>query len=252
MSSLSTSLKNSYQRWLHPYEEYLRTAKPGVQQQLELENGGPYEASPVYSPTKASASQQNTSAAVQTASPAAQASIVLNASLGPKEAITQPSPLPSVEASRNLPPAPIPGSGFTAVNAGGFSAVNAPSGFVAVNNAPQPVVKREEDNNSMAPTTNGQHQTTYNILPPNYTHIPPSAPPLSTGAGASSNPLKRTMSHDSLNADSGSEGGDGESGNGRRSKRIKRGMCPNSYARVYGSHFHPVVLFFLLDHNLGC
>ncbi len=36
MSSLSTSLKNSYQRWLCPYEEYLRLAKPGVQQQIEL------------------------------------------------------------------------------------------------------------------------------------------------------------------------------------------------------------------------
>jgi [histone H3]-trimethyl-L-lysine4 demethylase len=34
MSSLSTSLKNSYQRWLYPYEEYVRIAKPGVQQQL--------------------------------------------------------------------------------------------------------------------------------------------------------------------------------------------------------------------------
>jgi [histone H3]-trimethyl-L-lysine4 demethylase len=33
MSSLSTSLKNSYQRWLQPYEEYVRIAKPGVQQQ---------------------------------------------------------------------------------------------------------------------------------------------------------------------------------------------------------------------------
>ena len=42
MSSLSTSLKNSYQRWLFPYEEYLRLAKPGVQQQLEFENGGPF------------------------------------------------------------------------------------------------------------------------------------------------------------------------------------------------------------------
>jgi hypothetical protein len=34
MSSLATSLKNSYRRWLHPYEEHLRTAKPGVQRSL--------------------------------------------------------------------------------------------------------------------------------------------------------------------------------------------------------------------------
>lgn len=50
MSSLSTSLKNSYQRWLQPYEEYLRVVKPGVQQQLELEHGGPYTPSPNQSP----------------------------------------------------------------------------------------------------------------------------------------------------------------------------------------------------------
>ena len=52
MSSLSTSLKNSYQRWLQPYEDYLRIAKPGVQQLLEMENGGPYTPSPSASPSK--------------------------------------------------------------------------------------------------------------------------------------------------------------------------------------------------------
>ena len=52
MSSLSTSLKNSYQRWLQPYEDYLRIAKPGVQHLLELENGGPFTPSPNTSPTK--------------------------------------------------------------------------------------------------------------------------------------------------------------------------------------------------------
>src|ERR1700760_4426539 len=58
MSSLSTSLKNSYQKWLLPYEEYLRLAKPGVQQQLEMLNGGPYTPSPGPSPAKKS--QTNT------------------------------------------------------------------------------------------------------------------------------------------------------------------------------------------------
>lgn len=223
MSSLSTSLKNSYQRWLHPYEEYLRTAKPGVQQQLELENGGPYEPSQAYSPAKASVSQQNTPAAVQPESPAVQTSVALNASIGPKELVPQPSAIPPVEAPRNVPPAPIPGSGFTAVNAGGFSAVNAPSGFVAVNNTPQPIVKREEENTGMGQTTNGQHQTTYNLFPPNHPHILPSGPPIANGTSSASNPLKRMMSHDSLNAESGSDGGDGDNGNGRRSKRIKKG-----------------------------
>ncbi|KAF2858581.1 PLU-1-domain-containing protein [Piedraia hortae CBS 480.64] len=41
MSSLSTSLKNSYQKWLLPFEEWLRLAKPGVHQQWESANGGP-------------------------------------------------------------------------------------------------------------------------------------------------------------------------------------------------------------------
>jgi histone demethylase JARID1 len=50
MSSLSTSLKNSYQKWLHPYEEYLRVVKPGVQQMLEFEHGGPFTPSPAHSP----------------------------------------------------------------------------------------------------------------------------------------------------------------------------------------------------------
>ena len=50
MSSLSSSLKNIYRRWLLPFEEYLRLAKPGVQQQLEEEHGGPFTPSPHQSP----------------------------------------------------------------------------------------------------------------------------------------------------------------------------------------------------------
>ena len=46
MSSLSTNLKNTYQRWLQPYENYLQLAKPGVQQQLEMEYGGPFIPTP--------------------------------------------------------------------------------------------------------------------------------------------------------------------------------------------------------------
>jgi [histone H3]-trimethyl-L-lysine4 demethylase len=33
MSSLSTSLRNSYLKWISPYEEYLSKAKPGVRHQ---------------------------------------------------------------------------------------------------------------------------------------------------------------------------------------------------------------------------
>jgi len=62
MSSLSTSLKNSYQKWLCPYEEYLRMAKPGVHQQLELEYGGPLTPSPVPTPIKRASAQSSSSA----------------------------------------------------------------------------------------------------------------------------------------------------------------------------------------------
>ncbi|KAK9460823.1 PLU-1-like protein-domain-containing protein [Lipomyces oligophaga] len=41
MTSLSTSLKAAYQRYVYPYEVYLQSAKPVVQKQLEEENGGP-------------------------------------------------------------------------------------------------------------------------------------------------------------------------------------------------------------------
>ena len=42
VSSLRTSLKNSYLKWLLPYEEFLRVAKPGVQHQIDYENGAGY------------------------------------------------------------------------------------------------------------------------------------------------------------------------------------------------------------------
>jgi hypothetical protein len=49
MSSLSTSLKNWYQRWLFPYEEYLLSARSGVHQQPDHESGGPPTPSPATS-----------------------------------------------------------------------------------------------------------------------------------------------------------------------------------------------------------
>ncbi|KAK9446984.1 PLU-1-like protein-domain-containing protein [Limtongia smithiae] len=42
MTSLSTSLKAAYQKYVMPYELYLRSAKPIVQQQLQDEQGGPF------------------------------------------------------------------------------------------------------------------------------------------------------------------------------------------------------------------
>ena len=59
MSSLSTSLKNSYSRYLQPYEEWVKSAKPGVQQQIEAEFGGPITPSPVSTPMKNTPMQKN-------------------------------------------------------------------------------------------------------------------------------------------------------------------------------------------------
>src|ERR1700753_3043966 len=77
MSSLSTSLKNSYQKWLQPYEDWLLENKPGVLQKQESENGGPYTPSSEPTPIK---SQQDTPTA-GSASPAIRASAALIATL---------------------------------------------------------------------------------------------------------------------------------------------------------------------------
>ncbi|CRK28746.1 hypothetical protein BN1708_004729 [Verticillium longisporum] len=113
MSSLSTSLKNSYQKWLCPYEDYLRVAKPGVHQQLELENGGPYTPSPSGTPLKPS--NVNTPFSARAESPARQASDALQATLNTKK-----------EADR----------GFTAVNSG-FTSVNRQSNADATSTPPR-------------------------------------------------------------------------------------------------------------------
>lgn len=233
MSSLSTSLKNSYQRWLHPYEEYLRVAKPGVQQQLEFEYGGPYTPSPGHSPMKRSHSQQATPSNIPSESPAMRATAALNISMGQPQTEMmaeqpRPMPMPVLEAPR-----PISSSGFTAVN-NGFAAVNAPSsGFVAVNNGPPAFVKREPEAGTSTPklATGTPFESTKNT--PEYSSSGPGQAHLTNGHA--SNPMKRTISHESLNGDSQTDGANGNSeedgSNGRRSKRLKRGMS-------CGTHLH--------------
>lgn len=226
MSSLSTSLKNSYQRWLHPYEEYLRTVKPGVQQQLDFEYGGQISPPPGMSPMKRIYSQTQ-SDMLASDSPAMQASAVLTASIIQEEPAMQPAPPP--------PPPPLPvtkidtprpvSSGFMAVNSGGFSAVNAPpAGFVAVNHVQPMLSKRESELCAGTPTSNGH--TTTSAMGSAASAIPSlEAPATTSNNGFGSTSLKRTMSHESINGDSGSDGvnGDGDGANGRRSKRLKKG-----------------------------
>ena len=227
MSSLSTSLKNSYQKWLHPYEEYLRVAKPGVQQQLEFEYGGPLTPSPAHSPLKRS--HQHTPSSLRGDSPAVRASATLNATLKEPEEPDKNIPMPE-------PPRTVTSSGFTAVNTGGFTPVNlTPASFQAVNSS-NGNLKWETENGTSTPRHLGES-------PMNATKNTPElqSTSLSTGTltnGHVLNPLKRTISHDSINGvgsgtDSGLTGeNDGQ--NGRRSKRQKKGRL--LLVNIYGTN----------------
>lgn len=202
MSSLSTSLKNSYQRWLHPYEQYLRVAKPGVQHQLELENGGPFTPSPGSSPLKRS--QQNTPNGPET--PAMRASAALNASIGSLGG----SPSANQTSVQATQPEIPRSSGFTSVNSGGFTAVNSQpqqtSGFTSVN-GPNGYHLTAESQATPKPHLDSPHLSSHNtsaFLPVN-----------------NDNQLKRPLSEGvetSVNGDLDASG--------RRSKRQKRNNAP--------------------------
>ncbi|KAK3112240.1 hypothetical protein LTR53_011696 [Teratosphaeriaceae sp. CCFEE 6253] len=212
MSSLSTSLKNSYQKWLLPYEEYLRVAKPGVQQQLEAMNGGPYTPSPGPSPLK-KMMPTSTPSGMYEGTPTMQAHSALHASMN-GDGTPQP---PRPDESVHVPPPPMPlpvqpsTGGFTPVNAGGFTAVNAISpgtSFPSVNG------------------TNG-HSQSNSATPQRYTDTPPGnghppVAPYPNGVSA----LKRQHSDSILTPD------EIEAMN-RRSKRLRRDV-----PTVAGSNMH--------------
>ncbi|KAI7560203.1 PLU-1-domain-containing protein, partial [Hortaea werneckii] len=167
MSSLSTSLKNSYQKWLLPYEEYLRVAKPGVHHQLEMMNGGPtqpYTPSPGPSPAKKAQGQTPTS---MNGTPTMQASAALNATINGQGS----PPSLSREVSTQSHPGTSNTGGFTPVNAGGgftavnaptpaasFTSVNGPNGFHSNGATPQRTLDTPPSNNgqqAIAPHPNG-------------------------------------------------------------------------------------------------
>lgn len=216
MSSLSTSLKNSYQKWLHPYEEFLKIAKPGVQQQLEFENGGPF--TPNSGSHSIKGSFQDTPTSMRDSSPAVRASAALNASIN-----DIPDPLDKVTSSTETP-RPTVSSGFTPVNSGGFTAVNALPPATVTYPAPLPHPPKNEHEPS---TTASLNQMALNgrlgtppSEAPDYLHPPP------IPNGHSSNPLKRSLSHESMNGRSTPDlvvCGEGDDGNERRSKRAKKG-----------------------------
>lgn len=207
MSSLSTSLKNSYQRWLQPYEEYLLVAKPGVQHQLEIEHGGPLEPSLKLSPaSKKTDENEKQSPEVNGDTPAENASAALNASISA-----------SVEPDRKeLDPADIPAPGPATTS--GFTAVNAqPNAFQTPG-----AVKQEADNDvgSSNRTLGGKTLSPAANLTPDRNSEGGSSV-LENGHGSHS--LKRTQSHDSRAESPFAANGDMDASNGRRSKRLKKG-----------------------------
>jgi histone demethylase JARID1 len=216
MSSLSTSLKNSYQKWLEPYEEYLKLAKPGVHQQLEYEYGGPLATpGPAATPMKKSGAFSPSAAAK---SPARQTTDALLATPDGRRKDADrdgslPDATPTPAPSRSAVTTPVPTSGFRAINSGGFTAVNAP--FTAVNGAAKvetPLPK------SLSTATTTPTKEVSDIKHP----------------ASVATPLKRQLSCDSSNLGSNDgEGDDGDTGS-RRSKRIKKGKetgwrrCPTT------------------------
>ncbi|KUJ17709.1 PLU-1-domain-containing protein [Mollisia scopiformis] len=232
MSSLSTSLKNSYQRWLHPYEVYLSSAKPGVHQQLEYEYGGPLTPSPANSPLKKS--HQHTPSSLRGDSPAIRASDALNASMKEEFLDRGMKNIPRLDSPAATPTptlAPQPQSatsGFTAVNAGGFTPVNtAPATFTPVANN-----RREREENGFTPPRR-QFDTPIASAKNTPEYRPSALGSAPVVNGFTSNPmLKRQLSHDSLDSrGKGSQPEDNENG-GRRSKRLKKDAVPT----VAGSH----------------
>ncbi|KIW07093.1 hypothetical protein, variant [Verruconis gallopava] len=234
MSSLSTSLKNSYQKWLQPYEDWLRYNKPSILQQQEIENGGPYTPSPVATPAK---SQQHTPN-VGTASPTVRASSALNAALQAAGTSDAHASKPSNNAGQAAPPA---SSGFTAVNTGGFTAVNARP-------PPQPTqtVLPSANQGSTLTAANGRKTDTAQSTPQRSEMSPltsmentPDAPHMSSSAslkGATPstpalnqmpnqrliNALKRNLPSDQDH----DTNGDGSSPAGGRSKRARTDSVP--------------------------
>lgn len=202
MSSLSTSLKNSYQKWLCPYEDYLRIAKPGVHQQLELEYGGPLTPSPAPSPMKRS--NLPTPASPRAETPTRHATDALQASIDGQARDSDHDVSMSDAPASNTPK---PSSGFTAVNTGGFTAVN--SGFTSVNRS---TGAASDSKGPVTPKTNGTQAT------------PTKNTPEFRSSALGPSGLKRQMSCDSLDSakKEPADQDDGDSGS-RRSKRLKKG-----------------------------
>lgn len=221
MSSLSTSLKNSYQRYLHPYEEWVKSAKPGVQQQIEAELRGAITPSPAGSPMKKfplDKSLHSPLGSLPPDSPAIRASTTFAGSLRgtPDKSDTDMTDATPIRGST-----PAMNGGFTPVNSGsGFTPVNAGSaGFTSVNFSNG---NRRETDSGLTPASNARRVE--NGVTPSKRNTP------EFKGGSFGSILKRGHSQENGGIDSkelsnepNGAGDDSENGE-RRSKRLKKGM----------------------------
>ena len=207
MSSLSTSLKNSYQRYLHPYEEWVKQAKPGLQAlDSDYSNltSGPLPGAP-----KGRFSTSPDSPA--------QGLYALN----PVSTDTDDTDRDTVmgdDTPKGTPGPPV--SGFTAIKASGFTAVNCPSSSFTSVNSTSNGVKKEIDNGYLTPARRSD-----------YTVSSKNTPELKGGT-----PLKRTHNVEPAENVLMVNGDDSELGE-RRSKRLKKGGAP-SLARYSNTAYH--------------
>lgn len=195
MSSLSTSLKNSYQRYLHPYEEWVKQAKPGLQA-LDLEyntlSSGPL---PLQGVLKDRFSTSPDSPA--------QGLYTLNA-ISTDTDDTDRDTVMGDDTPKSTPAPPV--SGFAAIKASGFTAVNcSSSSFTSVNSTPNGV-KKEVENGYHTPARKSDSAVSSK-----------NTPELKGGT-----PLKRTHNVETAENISMANGDDSELGE-RRSKRLKKG-----------------------------
>lgn len=204
MSSLSTSLKNSYGRWLQPFEDYLRINKPGVQQQWGMESG---------SPTVSNHDSQHPHASEERpSSPRTRAAV---SSPSPSRPVSRGETRPLSKSTSALNTLVPVGSGFTPVNPGGFIPINNGSGFTPVNGQN---AKTHSEKPKAGPLRSKEHQS-LNGPDSNGVHHKPIL----------ENPLKRPRPSGGETTIEASVHGleiyDSDAGE-RRSKRVRRDQPP--------------------------
>lgn len=241
MSSLSTSLKNSYQRYLHPYEEWVKSAKPGVQQQIEAELRGAITPSPAGSPIKKLPLDKSLNSPLGSLPPDSPA-IRSTALAGSLRGTPDKSDTDMTDATPIRGSTPAMNGGFTPVNSGGFTPVNAgPASFTPLNMANG---NRREADSGLTPASNARRIE--NGVTPSKRNTP------ELKGGSFGSILKRGHSQENGVADSkepshepNGNGDDSENGE-RRSKRLKKGMELPGFLRC----FHQDVVVFNRDRLL--